>query len=238
MDCDLKKSSTVSPPLFPPHDEAISQYSLCHPSCCGVLLFSDDYLVLPSGNLQIISVSDQHQGMYKCGAFNPVTGETVMQSHGTKLSVKREDDDITHHSDVVPSPLRVLVSSTNGVHLFVLDSDSSPSVRVVYPTAPLTVSVQQSQPLTLECIVSGSPAPAAKWFRNGEEVTLGPSRQRWHNNLAFVAVTRADEGSYACAAESEQGTVTSANYTVNVLGKQNTRKGVGGAGVATRPSPW
>ncbi|XP_056297915.1 cell adhesion molecule-related/down-regulated by oncogenes isoform X2 [Pseudoliparis swirei] len=146
---------------------------------------TDDYLVLPSGNLQIISVSDQHQGMYKCGAFNPVTGETVMQSHGTKLSVKH--------------------------------SDSSPSVRVVYPTAPLTVSVQQSQPLTLECIVSGSPAPAATWFRNGEEVTLGPSRQRWHNNLAFVAVTRADEGSYACAAESEQGTVTSANYTVNVL---------------------
>lgn len=26
--------------------------------------------------------------MYKCGAFNPVTGETVFQSHGTKLLVK------------------------------------------------------------------------------------------------------------------------------------------------------
>ncbi|TNN66646.1 Cell adhesion molecule-related/down-regulated by oncogenes [Liparis tanakae] len=146
-----------------------------------------------TGNLQILSVSEQHQGMYKCGAFNPVTGETVMQSHGTKLSVKH--------------------------------SDSSPSVRVVYPTAPLTVSVQQSQPLTLECVVSGSPAPAATWFRNGEEVTPGPSRQRRHNNLAFAAVTRADEGSYACAAESGRGTVTSANYTVNVLGKRNTRQG-------------
>lgn len=32
--------------------------------------------------------------MYKCGAFNPVTGETVVQPHGTKLSVKRESDDI------------------------------------------------------------------------------------------------------------------------------------------------
>ncbi|KAL6115791.1 cdon [Pungitius sinensis] len=146
---------------------------------------TDDYLVLPSGNLQIISVSDQHQGMYKCGAFNPVTRETVMQSHGTKLSVKH--------------------------------SDSSPSVRIVYPTAPKTVSVQQSQPLTLECIVSGSPPPAAKWFKNGEEVTPGPSPQTRHNNLAFVAVTRSDAGSYACAAEAEHGTVTSANYTVNVL---------------------
>ncbi|XP_029373096.1 cell adhesion molecule-related/down-regulated by oncogenes isoform X2 [Echeneis naucrates] len=142
-----------------------------------------DYLVLPSGNLQIISASVQHQGMYKCGAFNPVTRETVIQPHGTKLSVK----------------------------------DSSPSVRIVYPTAPTTVSVQQSQPLTLECVVSGSPAPAAKWFKDGKEVTPGPFYQRQHNNLIFVKVTRKDEGSYTCAAETEQGVVFSANYTVNVL---------------------
>lgn len=146
---------------------------------------TDDYLVLPSGNLQILSVSARHQGMYKCGAFNPVTGETVVQSHGTKLLLKH--------------------------------SDSPPPVRIVYPSSPKTVLVQQSQPLTLECVVSGSPAPTAKWFKNGKEVTPGPSHQRQHNNLAFVAVTRSDEGSYACAAETEQGTVMSANYTVNVL---------------------
>uniref|UniRef100_A0A8C4DEW8 Cell adhesion molecule-related/down-regulated by oncogenes n=1 Tax=Dicentrarchus labrax TaxID=13489 RepID=A0A8C4DEW8_DICLA len=146
---------------------------------------TDDYLVLPSGNLQIISVSAQHQGMYKCGAFNPITGETVMQPHGTKLSVKH--------------------------------SDSSPPVRIVYPTSPKTILVQHSQPLTLECIVSGSPAPAAKWFKNGKEVAPGPSHQQQHNNLAFVTVTRTDEGSYTCAAETEQGIVISANYTVNVL---------------------
>ncbi|XP_028430276.1 cell adhesion molecule-related/down-regulated by oncogenes [Perca flavescens] len=146
---------------------------------------TDDYVVLPSGNLQILSVSARHQGMYKCGAFNPVTGETVTQPHGTKLSVKH--------------------------------SDSSPPVRIVYPTAPVTVSVQRSQPLTLECIVSGSPAPAATWFKDGKEVAPGPSHQRQHNNLAFVSVMRSDEGSYTCAAESTQGTVISANYTVSVL---------------------
>lgn len=84
--------------------------------------------------------------------------------------------------------------------------------------------MQQSQPLTLECIVSGSPPPAAKWFKNGKEVTPGPSHQRLHNNLVFVSVTRSDEGSYTCAAETEQGTVTSANYTVNVLGKKKQNK--------------
>nr|XP_020470414.1 cell adhesion molecule-related/down-regulated by oncogenes [Monopterus albus] len=146
---------------------------------------TDDYLVLPSGNLQIVSVSSQHQGMYKCGAFNPVTGKTVMQPHGTKLSVKY--------------------------------SDSSASVRIAYPAAPVTVSVQQSQPLTLECIVSGSPAPAATWFKNGKKVALGPSHRRRYNNLAFDTVAQSDEGTYICTAETEQGTVISANYTVNIL---------------------
>uniref|UniRef100_A0A669ETE1 Cell adhesion associated, oncogene regulated n=1 Tax=Oreochromis niloticus TaxID=8128 RepID=A0A669ETE1_ORENI len=158
---------------------------LCCDACwLPFLLFSDDYLILPSGNLQIISVSAQHQGMYKCGAVNPVTRETVTQFHGTKLSVKY--------------------------------SDPSSSVQIVYPKTPKTVSIEKSQPLTLECVVSGSPAPAAKWFKNGK-VIPGPSHQRQHNNLAFVRAMRSDEGSYTCAVETEQGTLISANYTVKVL---------------------
>ncbi|KAM6933990.1 cell adhesion molecule-related/down-regulated by oncogenes [Xenentodon cancila] len=146
---------------------------------------TDDYVVLPSGNLQIISASAQHQGMYKCGAVNPVTGETVVQSHGTKLSVR--------HSNL------------------------SSSVRLVYPAGPVTFSMQQSQPLTLECVVSGSSATAAKWFKNGKELTPGPSHQRQHNNLVFVRLARSDEGRYTCAVETKRGLVISANYTVNVL---------------------
>lgn len=53
---------------------------------------------------------------------------------------------------------------------------------------------------------------------------LGPSHQQQHNNLAFAAVTRSDEGTYTCTAETEQGPLTSANYTVNVLGKEETVK--------------
>lgn len=189
------------------------------------LLFSDDYLVLPSGNLQIISVSTQHQGMYKCGAFNPVTGETVVQPHGTKLLLKRKSDKWFKIQKF--SYFSCIFCYRLLTWFFCLDSDSSSPVRIVYPTSPMTVSVQQSQPLTLECIVSGSPAPTANWFKNGKAVTPGPSHQRQHNNLAFVTVMRSDEGSYTCAAETERGTVISANYTVNVLGKKKTRKGIG-----------
>lgn len=71
----------------------------------------------------------------------------------------------------------------------------------------------------LECIVSGSPAPAARWLKNDKEVTLGPFHHQQHTNLAFVAVTTSDAGTYSCAVESAQGPVISASYTVNVLGK-------------------
>ncbi|KAJ8368663.1 hypothetical protein SKAU_G00086910 [Synaphobranchus kaupii] len=50
-----------------------------------------EYLILPSGNLQIVSVSPQHQGMYKCGAYNPVTRETRVEAHGTKLTIKHSE---------------------------------------------------------------------------------------------------------------------------------------------------
>ncbi|XP_070399320.1 cell adhesion molecule-related/down-regulated by oncogenes isoform X1 [Nothobranchius furzeri] len=156
---------------------------------------TDNYLVLPSGNLQIISASAQHQGMYKCGAVNPVTDQVVVRSHGTKLSVKH--------------------------------SDSSSSVHIVYPVAPATVSAVLSQPLTLECVVSGSPAPAAKWFKNGKEVRFGPSHQRRLNNLAFVGVMRSDEGRYSCMVETEQRKVISPGYTLKVLEPPLVEGGLG-----------
>ncbi|XP_030601249.1 cell adhesion molecule-related/down-regulated by oncogenes [Archocentrus centrarchus] len=157
---------------------------------------TDDYLILPSGNLQIVSASARHQGMYKCGAVNPVTGETVIQSHGTKLSIKYWDP-------------------------------SSFSVRIVYPTTPKTVSIETSQPLTLECVVSGHPAAAAKWFKDGREVTPGPSLRRQRNNLVLVQALRSDEGSYTCAVNAERGTVVSAVYTVNVLEPVSVIEGPG-----------
>ncbi|KAM9811317.1 cell adhesion molecule-related/down-regulated by oncogenes [Syngnathus typhle] len=147
---------------------------------------TDDYLVLPSGNLQIPSASLHHRGVYKCGSYNPVTGETVMQTHGTKISVRHAD------------------------------SPSSPA-RIVYPTSPKNVTLQRSQSYTLECVVSGSPAPSSTWFKNGERVRLGPSLRHLRDNLEFVSVTTDDNGVYVCAVESEQGTVMSANYTVNIL---------------------
>ncbi|KAL2095705.1 hypothetical protein ACEWY4_007853 [Coilia grayii] len=68
---------------------------------------TDEYLLLPSGNLQIVSVALEHQGMYKCGAYNPITRETRVEAHGTKLVVKDEPAPVTIVSPTTPLNLTV-----------------------------------------------------------------------------------------------------------------------------------
>ncbi|KAK3569586.1 hypothetical protein QTP86_002160 [Hemibagrus guttatus] len=75
---------------------------------------TDEYLILPSGNLQIVSVSPEHQGMYKCGAYNPVTREVKVEPYGTKLLVKNSDG---------PSPVGI-VYPVNSVSLTAVQSMS------------------------------------------------------------------------------------------------------------------
>ncbi|XP_030076555.1 cell adhesion molecule-related/down-regulated by oncogenes [Microcaecilia unicolor] len=50
---------------------------------------TDNYLILPSGNLQIINVSLEDKGLYKCAAYNPVTHELKTEVIGHKLNVSR-----------------------------------------------------------------------------------------------------------------------------------------------------
>ncbi|XP_030873682.1 cell adhesion molecule-related/down-regulated by oncogenes-like [Leptonychotes weddellii] len=60
---------------------------------------TENYLILPSGNLQILNVSLEDKGSYKCAAFNPVTRELKVEPIGRKLLVSRpssEDFRILH----------------------------------------------------------------------------------------------------------------------------------------------
>ncbi|NWW99036.1 CDON protein, partial [Caloenas nicobarica] len=50
---------------------------------------TDKYLILPSGNLQILNVSLEDEGSYKCAAYNPVTGDLRTELAGQKLVVTR-----------------------------------------------------------------------------------------------------------------------------------------------------
>ncbi|XP_067909915.1 cell adhesion molecule-related/down-regulated by oncogenes isoform X2 [Heterodontus francisci] len=50
---------------------------------------TDNYLILPSGNLQVLNVTQQDKGTYKCAAYNPVTHEIKMEPTGHKLLIRR-----------------------------------------------------------------------------------------------------------------------------------------------------
>ncbi|KAM4828177.1 cell adhesion molecule-related/down-regulated by oncogenes isoform 2-T2 [Thomomys bottae] len=55
-----------------------------------------NYIILPSGNLQILNVSSEDKGPYKCAAYNPVTHELKVEPIGQKLLVSRPSSDGFH----------------------------------------------------------------------------------------------------------------------------------------------
>ncbi|KAK9395086.1 cell adhesion molecule-related [Crotalus adamanteus] len=48
---------------------------------------TENYLILPSGNLQILNVSSEDKGIYKCAAYNPVTDDLKFEPTGHKLII-------------------------------------------------------------------------------------------------------------------------------------------------------
>ncbi|NXL65626.1 CDON protein, partial [Chordeiles acutipennis] len=57
---------------------------------------TDNYLILPSGNLQILNVSLEDRGSYKCAVYNPVTHDLRVEPTGRKLVVTRSSSDEFH----------------------------------------------------------------------------------------------------------------------------------------------
>ncbi|KAI7802416.1 cell adhesion molecule-related/down-regulated by oncogenes [Triplophysa rosa] len=155
---------------------------------------SDEYLILPSGNLQINSVSVEHQGMYKCGASNPLSRETQAEAHGTKLVVK--------------------------------DSEGPSPVGIVYPITSQNLTVEQSESVTLECVISGSPSSKVKWTKDGSELMLSSKRMLLHSNLVLNDIHLSDRGHYCCSVLTDHGDVVSVNYTVNVLENVSILRGL------------
>ncbi|NWR49380.1 CDON protein, partial [Regulus satrapa] len=57
---------------------------------------TDNYLILPSGNLQILNVSLEDKGSYKCAAYNPVTHDLRVELTARKLTVTRPSSGGSH----------------------------------------------------------------------------------------------------------------------------------------------
>lgn len=49
-----------------------------------------NYLIMPSGNLQIANATQDDEGPYKCAAYNPVTQEIKTSTSADRLRIRRE----------------------------------------------------------------------------------------------------------------------------------------------------
>ncbi|NXU72771.1 CDON protein, partial [Oreotrochilus melanogaster] len=155
---------------------------------------TDNYLILPSGNLQILNVSLEDKGSYKCAAYNPVTHDFRVEPIGQKL--------------IVTCP------SSGGFH-------------ILHPLSPQSLAVPQHSPLTLECVVGGSPPPASlRWVKDGRDALR---RGRWkllHSHLVTDRLEASDSGNYSCLVGSGSGEVKYVNYSLTVLEPASISKGL------------
>ncbi|NWW90234.1 CDON protein, partial [Rhynochetos jubatus] len=162
---------------------------------------TDNYLILPSGNLQILNVSSGDRGSYKCAAYNPVTGDLRVELAGRKLIVTR--------------------SSSGGFH-------------ILHPLAALqSLAVPQHSPLTLECVVSGSPPASVRWLKDGRDALRKGRWKLLHSHLVTDRLEASDAGNYSCVVGNEFGVVKYINYSLTILEPASISKGLQDETVAT-----
>nr|XP_058924458.1 cell adhesion molecule-related/down-regulated by oncogenes isoform X2 [Kogia breviceps] len=154
---------------------------------------TENYLILPSGNLQILNVSLEDKGSYKCAAFNPVTHELKVEPIGQKLLVSRPSSDDFH---------------------------------ILHPALSQALAVLSRSPVTLECVVSGIPAPHVHWLKDGQDAVLGGKWRRLYSHLATDSIDPADSGNYSCVVGNKSGDTKHVTYVVNVLEHASISKGL------------
>lgn len=81
-------SLLTCPPFFLGH--CFIQVPHLQPWAISSSLPTDNYLIMPSGNLQIVNASQEDEGTYKCAAYNPVTQEVKTSVSSERLRVRRK----------------------------------------------------------------------------------------------------------------------------------------------------
>ncbi|XP_054275491.1 muscle M-line assembly protein unc-89 isoform X3 [Macrosteles quadrilineatus] len=96
--------------------------------------------------------------------------------------------------------------------LTVRENERESAPVFVRPLAPLTT--QEDSPVSLVCVVEGTPLPTVQWFRDGLCVDTEPRYTITYNNgeavLALDQATKHDQGVFSCKATNRIGSETTA----------------------------
>ncbi|XP_075704456.1 brother of CDO isoform X3 [Rhinoderma darwinii] len=74
----------------------------------------DNYLIMPSGNLQIVNATQEDEGTYKCAAYNPVTQEVKTSVSSDRLRVRRSTSEAAR---IIYPPVAQTIIVTKGQSL-------------------------------------------------------------------------------------------------------------------------
>ncbi|XP_064413248.1 brother of CDO isoform X2 [Latimeria chalumnae] len=89
-----------------------------------------NYLIMPSGNLQIINATQEDEGMYKCAAYNPVTQEVKTSAVSGRLRVRRSSPEAAR---IIYPPEAQTIIVTKGQSLILeCVASGTPSPRVTW----------------------------------------------------------------------------------------------------------
>ncbi|XP_039769526.1 brother of CDO isoform X3 [Ornithorhynchus anatinus] len=86
IEVDEGNTAIIACHLPESHPKAQARYSVKHE---WLEASRDNYLIMPSGNLQIVNASHEDEGTYKCAAYNPVTQEVKTSGSSDRLRVRR-----------------------------------------------------------------------------------------------------------------------------------------------------
>lgn len=86
---------------------------------------------------------------------------------------------------------------------------------------PVSVTVNASDPVTLECRVNGEPKPKITWYKDGNQLNIINSKYTLihESNLFIISASigkgnRSDTGVYYCKAQNEHGEAVSSNASL------------------------
>ncbi|KAJ8413172.1 hypothetical protein AAFF_G00091680 [Aldrovandia affinis] len=197
-----------------------------------------NYLIMPSGNLQIINATQEDEGTYKCAAYNPITQEVKTSASTDRLRIRRSTSEAAR---IIYPPASRSIMVTKGQRL-VLEcvASGTPPPQVTWAKDGLDLRYHNNTSFLLSNLLidtagegdsgtyacradngMGTPNSAyvlydVQVFEPPQALTPSPRHRISPRMLRVLSVGPQDEGLYQCMAHNAVGSAQAAAHLVTM----------------------